>query len=141
MPSIQTRAMLPSDPQTVFTMIRNVEEFPQYTSAVEAVVPLGNARYRWQVRVAGKTYEWDVAIIQCEPPKCITWRSLSGISNTGHYLLVPVPGGTDITLTIEYTLNSRLLDRTVGRLAVPIVRHLTAEVLERVRQRLEARPA
>ncbi len=138
MPSIKTHVMLPSDPQTVFAMIRKVEDFPQYTKAVEAVIPLGEDRYRWQVRVAGATYEWDVEIIECEPPQRLTWHSLSGIRNTGRYLLVPVPGGTDVTLVIDYSLNSRLLDRTVGRLAIPIVRRLTGEILETVRLRLAA---
>jgi len=141
MPSITTRVMLPSDPHTVFAMIRKVEDFPQYTPAIEAVVPLGQDRYRWHVRVAGATYAWDVEVTLCEPPHRLTWHSVSGIRNTGRYLLVPAPGGTHVTLVIDYSLNSRLLDRTVGHLAMPIVRRLMEEILKRVRQRLAAHPA
>lgn len=138
MPSIETRAFLPSDPRTVFRMLRKVEDFPRYTDAVEAVIPLGGERYRWEVRVAGVHYQWVVEIIQSHEPEHLTWRSVTGISNTGRYHLRPSGGGTDLQLTIDYTLNSRLLDKTVGRVAGPIVRRISTEVLERVRRRLDA---
>ena len=136
MPSIETRAVLPADPDTVFAMLRKVEDFPQYTSAVETVTHLGDERYRWQVRVAGVQYQWVVEIVQSEAPERLAWKSVTGISNTGRYHLTPVAGGTDLRLVIDYTLNSRILDRTVGKLAGPVVRRISAEVLSRVRERL-----
>ena len=136
MPSIETRAVLPADPSTVFALLRDVEAFPRYTRTVESVTAIGPDRYHWRTRVAGVVYEWDVEIIQSEPPSRLTWRSLSGIANTGRYRLTEVPGGTDLRLVIEYTLNSRLLDRTVGRLAGPMVRRISAEILEQVRAHL-----
>jgi uncharacterized membrane protein len=138
MPSIETHAVLPAAPETVFAMLRKVEDFPQYTRAVETVTHLGGERYRWQVRVAGVEYQWVVEIVQSEAPERITWKSVTGISNTGRYHLTPVNGGTDLRLVIDYTLNSRILDRTVGRMAVPVVRRISTEVLDRVRERLAA---
>jgi len=138
MPSIETRAVLPADPSTVFALLRDVEAFPRYTRTVESVTAIGPERYHWRTRVAGVVYEWDVEIIQSEPPSRLTWRSLSGIANTGRYRLTEVPGGTDLRLVIEYTLNSRLLDKTVGRIAGPVVRRISAEILEKVRAHLAA---
>jgi uncharacterized membrane protein len=138
MPSIETRAVLPADPSTVFALLRDVEAFPRYTRTVESVTAIGPERYHWRTRVAGVVYEWDVEIIQSEPPSRLTWRSLSGIANTGRYRLTEVPGGTDLRLVIEYTLNSRLLDSTVGRIAGPMVRRISAEILEQVRTHLAA---
>ncbi len=138
MPSIETRAVLPADPSTVFALLRDVETFPRYTRTVESVTAIGPERYHWRTRVAGVVYEWDVEIIQSEPPARLTWRSLSGIANTGRYRLAPVPGGTDLRLVIEYTLNSRLLDNTVGRIAGPMVRRISGEILEQVRAHLAA---
>lgn len=138
MPSIETRAVLPADPDTVFAMLRKVEDFPQYTSAVETVTHLGDERYRWQVRVAGVQYQWVVEIVQSEAPERLAWKSVTGIANTGRYHLSPVRGGTDLRLVIDYTLNSRILDRTVGRIAGPVVRRISNEVLDRVRHRLGA---
>ncbi len=141
MPSIETRAFLPADPQTVFRMLRKVEDFPRYTGAVETVTPLGDERYRWEVRVAGVRYEWVVEIVQSDEPERIAWKSVTGISNTGRYRLSPARGGTDLQLVIDYTLNSFLLDKTVGRVAGPVVRRISAEVLERVRERLASESA
>jgi uncharacterized membrane protein len=138
MPSIETRALLPADPTTVFALLRDVEAFPRYTRTVESVTAIGPERYHWRTRVAGVVYEWDVEIVQSEPPARLTWRSLSGIANTGRYRLTEVPAGTDLRLIIEYTLNSRLLDNTVGRLAGPMVRRISGEILEQVRAHLAA---
>jgi uncharacterized membrane protein len=139
MPQIETRAVLPADPETVFALIRAVEEFPRYTDTVETVTLIGHDRYHWRTRVAGVVYEWDVEVTESTPPSRIAWRSLSGIRNAGRYRLRPVPGGTELSLVIDYSLESRLLDHTVGRVAAPILKRISAQVLDRVRARL-ARP-
>lgn len=134
MPTIETQATLPADPGQVFDLIRDVESFPRYTRSVEEVVPLGAERYRWKTRVAGKRYEWDVEVIQSERPSRIAWRSLTGIQNTGRYFLTPVPEGTHLRLVIEFTLKHRLLDATLGKVAGPIVRSISNEVLTALRE-------
>lgn len=139
MPSIETRAFLPADPKTVFQLLRNVEDFPRYTRAVQTVTALGGERYRWDVQVAGVRYQWIVEITQSDEPERIAWKSLTGIANAGRYRLAPAPGGTDLLLVIDYTLNSRLLDKTIGRVAGPVVKRISAEVLERVREQLASR--
>ena len=138
MPSIETQAHLPADPHTVFRLLRNVEDFPRYTRTVETVTPLGGERYQWTVRVGGVRYQWVIEIMQSEEPERLAWKSVTGIANTGRYRLTPARGGTDLRLVIDYTLNSRLLDKTVGRVAGPVVRRISAEVLERVQERLAA---
>lgn len=140
MPSIETHAVLPADPHTVFALLRAVEEFPRYTRTVETVTPLGGERYRWQVRVGGVQYHWVVDIVEDDPPGRLGWKSVTGIANSGRYHLSAVSGGTRLRLVIDYTLNSRLLDATVGRAAGPIVRRISQEVLSRVHERLAALP-
>ena len=138
MPSIETRALLPADPETVFDMIQNVEDFPRYTPTVESVTPIGEQRYHWKTRVSGMVFEWDVEVTEHQRPGRLAWRSLSGIENQGRYRLTPVPGGTDVRLTIDYSLNSRILDRTVGKMAAPMVKRISNDILARVRQMLAA---
>jgi uncharacterized membrane protein len=135
MPTIETRAVIPADPNTVFDLIRSVEDFPQYTRTVEKVTPLAENRYRWKTRVAGKRYEWDVEVLRSERPEHISWRSLTGIRNSGQYHLRPIPGGTEVRLRIEFTLNNKWLDATIGRAAAPLIRSITDEVLTEVRKR------
>ena len=133
MPSVETRAYLPADPETVFDMLRKVEDFPTYTPTVESVTPLGEARYHWKTRIKGVAYEWDVEVVEEQRPNRLAWRSVSGIRNEGRYRLRPSAQGTELSLTIDYSMNSRLLDHTVGRVAAPIIRKISADVLARVR--------
>lgn len=134
MPKIETRTVIPADPETVFDLIRDVENFPRYTKTVETVTRIAADRYRWRTRVAGKRYEWDVQVARSERPTHIAWQSLTGIRNSGCYHLLPTPGGTAVHLTIEFTLNNKWLDATIGRAAGSIVRNISEEVLGEVRK-------
>lgn len=136
MPVIDHDMLFPAEPDEVFALIRRVDEFPRYADAVESVTPLNDTTYRWKVRANGMVFSWDVAIVEEEPPYRLTWKSLSGIRNTGRYRLTAVPGGTRVTLSIEYHLHNRLLDKTVGRAARPLVHHISGQAFERVRRAL-----
>jgi uncharacterized membrane protein len=136
MPSIETHAILPAKPDRVFALLRQVEDFPQYTRAVESVIQIKEERYRWLIRVAGVEYHWVVDIVESTSPSCLAWKSVTGIANSGRYHLSEVNGGTRLRLVIDYTLNSRFLDHTVGRIAGPIVRRISQEVLARMHERL-----
>ncbi|SEQ36005.1 Polyketide cyclase / dehydrase and lipid transport [Ectothiorhodospira magna] len=134
MPVVDHDMLFPAPQEEVFGMIRRVDEFPRYADAVESVTPLDDKTYRWQVRANGMVFHWDVTIIDEDPPHMIRWQSLSGIRNTGHYRFSAVPGGTRVQLTIEYHLPTRLLDKTVGRVAKPIIHHISRQAFERIRR-------
>ncbi|MBK1674838.1 cyclase [Ectothiorhodospira shaposhnikovii] len=136
MPVVDHDMLFPADQEEVFGMIRRVDEFPRYADAVESVTPLDDRTYRWQVRANGMVFHWDVTIVDEDPPHMIRWQSLSGIRNTGHYRFSSVPGGTRVQLTIEYHLPTRLLDKTVGRVAKPIIHHISRQAFERIRRSL-----
>ncbi|MFP4079971.1 MAG: SRPBCC family protein [Ectothiorhodospira sp.] len=136
MPVIEHDMRFPAEPEKVYALIRRVDEFPRYADAVQSVVPLDDRTYRWTVHANGMHFHWDVAIVEEDPPHGLKWESRSGIRNTGRYRLSPARGGTRVRLTIEYHLHNRLLDKTVGRVAKPIVHHISEQAFERIRQRL-----
>jgi|GEM_PF-323224 len=139
MPTVEHDVVFPAKPDDVFAMIRRVDEFPRYADAVESVTPLSANSYRWKVRANGVVFSWDVAIVEEYPPYRLTWQSLTGIRNTGRYYLSATPGGgTRVRLAIEYHLPNRLLDKTLGRVAQPIIKHISAQAFGRVRQALIA---
>ncbi|WP_018233731.1 SRPBCC family protein [Thioalkalivibrio thiocyanodenitrificans] len=136
MPVIEHEVEIQAAPEAVFALISRVEDFALYSESVEAVTPLGEDRYRWQVRAAGLSLGFEVEVIECTPHERLAWRSVTGVHNRGTYRLTAVEGGTRITLTLEYSLRSRLMEKMVNRAVTPLVRRLSDEIVGRVETRL-----
>jgi uncharacterized membrane protein len=138
LPVIEHEVEIDAAPEAVFALISRVEDFALYTDSVEAITPLGEDRYRWQVRAAGLSLSFEVEVTECTPHERLAWRSVSGVKNEGSYRLAAVEGGTRITLTIEYSLKSRLVEKMVNKAARPLVRRLSEEIITRVETRLKS---
>ncbi|OOG24046.1 cyclase [Thioalkalivibrio denitrificans] len=137
MPVIEHKVEIGAAPEAVFGLISRVEDFALYSDSVEAVIPLGDDRYRWQVRALGMSMSFEVEVIERTPHERLSWRSVTGVRNRGSYQLTAVDGGTHITLTVEYSLKSRLMEKMVKKAATPLVRKLSDEIVGRVEQRLK----
>jgi len=59
------------------------EDFPEFMENVEQVQQLDDTRLHWVADVAGKRLEWDAEIIEQEPDRLISWKSLEGPINNG----------------------------------------------------------
>ena len=136
MPVIEHKVEIEADPEAVFKLISRVEDFALYSDSVDAVIPLGDDRYRWQVRALGMSMSFEVEVTECTPHERLSWRSVTGVRNQGSYQLTAVDGGTRITLILEYSLRSRLMEKMVKKAATPLVRKLSDEIVGRVEQRL-----
>jgi uncharacterized membrane protein len=136
LPVIEHEVEIDAAPEAVFALISRVEDFALYTDSVEAITPLGEDRYRWQVRAAGLSLSFEVEVTDCVPHERLAWRSVSGVKNEGSYRLAAVEGGTRITLMIEYSLKSRLVEKMVNKAAKPLVRRLSEEIMGKVTKRL-----
>lgn len=137
MPIIEHEVEIEAAPEAVFALISRVEDFTLYTDSVESVTPLGDDRYRWQVRAAGLSLSFEVEVTERTPHERLAWRSVTGVHNRGAYRLTAVEGGTRITLTLEYSLKSRLMEKMVNKAATPLVRKLSNEIVGRVEARLK----
>jgi uncharacterized membrane protein len=138
LPVIEHEVEIQAAPEAVFALISRVEDFALYSDSVEAVTPLGEDRYRWQVRAAGLSLSFEVEVIECTPHERLAWRSVTGVHNRGTYQLTSVEGGTRITLTLEYSLKSRLMEKAVNKAARPMVHRLSEEIIRRVEARLKS---
>lgn len=137
MPIIEHEVEIAAAPEAVFALISRVEDFALYSDSVESVTPLGEDRYRWQVRALGMAMSFEVEVTECVPHERLTWRSVTGVKNQGSYRLSAVEGGTRITLCLEYSLNSRLMEKVVNKAATPLVRKMSDEIVGRVQARLK----
>jgi uncharacterized membrane protein len=138
LPVIEHEVEIQAAPEAVFALISRVEDFALYSDSVEAVTPLGEDRYRWQVRAVGLSLSFEVEVIECTPHERLAWRSVTGVHNRGTYQLTAVEGGTRITLTLEYSLKSRLMEKAVNKAAKPMVHRLSEEIIRRVEARLKS---
>lgn len=136
MATIEHSATLPATPQQVFVLLERVEDFADYSDLIERIEPLGGRRYRWHIKAVGMDWTFDVEITECVAPERLAWESLDGVHNQGCYRLREVANGTEVSLTIEYRINNRLLERVVNRAAKPLVSKVSRQILERVEARL-----
>jgi uncharacterized membrane protein len=129
-------ATIEAPPERVFALLERVEDFVDYSDLIERIEPLGEGRYRWHVKAVRMDWTFEVAITERRAPEALAWESLSGVQNRGRYRLTPVPEGTEVELTLEYEIQSRLVDKAVKRAVTPLVNRVSQQILDRVAARL-----
>jgi uncharacterized membrane protein len=141
MPLLQQTVEIRAAPEAVFDLIAQVEGLSDLTEVIKEVRATGPDTYHWKVKAAGVSLEWDGRITERERPHRLSWRSISGIANGGTYLLQPSERGTLVSLSLEYHLHNRVMERIIARVADPLVRRVGAQVLSNVKARLENSPS
>ncbi|MGB8278063.1 MAG: SRPBCC family protein [Methylovirgula sp.] len=137
MPAIFETATIKADIETVFDLISRIEDFPLYVRALKEVRKVDHKTYRWSAQARGFSLTWDSVITEYKRPTRLAWRSIRGLDNSGAYTLVSSAAGTTISLRIQYSFPSRVLETLISPLVNPITRALAAEALARVKARLE----
>jgi uncharacterized protein YndB with AHSA1/START domain len=69
LPVIEHEVEIEAAPEAVFALISRVEDFALYSDSVESVTPLGNDRYRWQVRAVGMSLSFEVEVTEVYAPR------------------------------------------------------------------------
>lgn len=136
MATIEHSAVVHASPERVFALLERVEDFADYSDMIEAIEPLGERRYRWYVHAVGMDWSFDVQVTEVRPPNVLAWESVEGVRNKGRYELSAIPEGTRVTLTVEYEIRNRLLEKAVNKAAKPIINQVSRQILERVEARL-----
>lgn len=137
MPVIEHEAEIAASPREVFALVGRVESFADYSDAIDTIVRLGERRYRWRVHIAGVPLEFEVEITEFTPPERFAWRSVSGVPNHGEYRLTPIEGGTQIHLTLEYSVPPPL-EKAVNAAAKPLLHKLGRDIIGQVETQLQA---
>lgn len=138
MATIEHSEIVNAEPERVFALLRQVENFADYSDLIERIEALGDERYRWHVHALKMDWTFDVAVVEANAPHTLAWESLSGVKNQGRYQLEGVPEGTEVTLTLSYQIGNRLMEKAVNRAATPLVGKVSRQILERVEARLHS---
>lgn len=136
MATIEHTAIVKASPERVFALLERVEDFADYSDLIERIEPLGEDRYRWHVHAVGRDWTFDVVITECRAPEVLAWESLNGVENQGRYRLTRVEEGTEVALTLTYSLRNRLVEKAVNKAATPLVGKVSRQILARVEAKL-----
>lgn len=136
MATIEHSAVVHGPPERVFRLLERVENFTEYSDMIDSIEPLGDGLYRWNIHALGMDWSFDVRITEVLAPKVLAWESVKGVSNQGRYTLEPVPEGTRVTLTVEYQIRNRLLEKAVNKAAQPITNQVSRQILDKIEARL-----
>lgn len=74
----------------LFSELRQVAAWPEFTEGLSEVVPTGHHRYRWDVLYAGQRREVDVVLAFDHRRRVIAWKSLRRPAFEGGLRLVPL---------------------------------------------------
>jgi uncharacterized membrane protein len=137
MPIINQTAIIDANIEAVFDLISQLEEFPRYADVLRRVQQIEPGLYRWTAQACGITLHWDSVITDCVRPTHIAWRSVRGFANSGAYSLASIPGGTRVSITIEYSLPDQAIAKLLAPFIAPLIDKSASEVLRRVKRQLE----
>ncbi|MFG1869816.1 SRPBCC family protein [Micromonospora arborensis] len=129
-------------PAEAYRFWRDVENLPRFMAHLESVRADDLRRSHWIARApAGHRVEWDAEIIDDQPNKAITWRSLPGtrVPNAGRVRFVPAPGdrGTEVRVELRYAPPAGALGRAVAKLFGEEPEQQVRDDLRRFKQVLE----
>lgn len=129
-------------PADCYAFWRDLENLPRFMRHVVDVRKLDEGRSHWVVCApAGRTVEWDAAIIRQEPDRLIAWRSLEGadVDSLGVVEFAPRPGGkgTHLRVSMEYRPPGGALGAVVAKLFGEAPEQQLKEDLRRLKQLLE----
>lgn len=104
----------------LYAYFRNLTNLPTFMENVVRVDDLGGDRSHWVVKApAGKTVEWDAAIVDDVPGRSLTWRSEEDaeVANSGKIEFVDAGArGTVVTATISYDPPAGTVGKIIAKL-------------------------
>jgi uncharacterized membrane protein len=129
-------------PEELYRFWRNFEHLPRFMDHVESVQVKDDTHSHWKVKgPAGKSVEWDAAIINDITNELIAWKSTNAeIANAGSVRFRTAPGGrgTEVTVNLEYDPPAGKAGMLVAKLFGEEPTQQVQDDLRRFRQMMEA---
>jgi uncharacterized membrane protein len=101
MVSVQRSIEIKVPVHALYDQLTQFENYPQFMQDIESVEQRDDTHLHWTARMRDKPVEWDAAITECVPDRCIAWQSENGPGNAGKVELQAVgPAASRLTLTI-----------------------------------------
>jgi len=131
----------------------NIERFPKYAPLLKSVRVLQKGRSEWVLQVPkfvariirafglGSLIKWEAAY-SVEPPRRLTWQSITGFENAGEALFESIgEGSCRVTVQMTYAVPEILRPLEKSRLVQKLVSSTMRGAMERFKCCLEAERA
>jgi uncharacterized membrane protein len=108
-------------PEQVLEAVLDVSGFPEVIPSLEKVWDIQGhgvgCTYQWQYRMSGVSFEGGAEITEASPQRMVV-KTSGGIPSTWVYEFSPAAGGTDLKLSVDYTVPGAALGAIADKLIV-----------------------
>lgn len=108
MPAFVFSTLVSKDPRLVFTVIRDMEKYPQFMRDVKSVRILKDAKEntvvsQWNIDVDGTPIEWTQEDSVDDTAMTVVFKSVKGnYQYEGKWQVIPTAGGAKITINAAF---------------------------------------
>lgn len=88
--------------ETCFKYWSQFELFPRIMRHVKGVEKTGPDLWHWEAQIDSQHVEWDAVMPEFRQDQIISWRSTSGLKNSGSVNFIPMGEGCRITVHLMY---------------------------------------
>lgn len=130
-------------PEEVYRLWRRLENLPSFMSHLESVTPVNDRQSHWVAKMPSPLrLEWDAIIVEDEPNKKISWRSLpeSRVDHSGSVLFrhLPARNLTEVKIVMSYRPPLGPAGEAVAKLIGRLTEHQIREDLRAFKTVAEA---
>ncbi len=108
-------------PDQVLEAVLDIPGLPEVIPSLEKVWDIqghgAGCTYQWQYKMSGMSFEGDAEITEATPERLML-NTVGGIPSTWLYEFTPAADGTDLKLSVEYTVPGSVLGALADKLVV-----------------------
>ncbi|MFI9271284.1 type II toxin-antitoxin system RatA family toxin [Kitasatospora sp. NPDC052896] len=145
MPCVEVDLRIAAPPEAAWAAVVDVESYPECMESVDSVVlteQIDELRRTtaWSVRLKGSVLRWSEAEVLDPVARRFDFRQVSGDLGefVGHWAVSPAPGGSTVSLHVEFDIGIPLLAEMLNPVAADALRENAAQMLSALEQRLTA---
>jgi len=108
-------------PEQVLETVLDIPGLPKVIPSLEKVWDIqghgAGCTYQWQYKMSGMTFEGSAELSEATPER-LTLKTKGGIPSTWVYEFTPAANGTDLKLSVEYSVPGSVLGALADKLVV-----------------------
>jgi len=137
-PHVEAELTVPLTFEETWNFCTDVEAFPHYMSAVDAIQVIeeeGNwSLQRWETRVKGAPFKWTEKNVHMKDERRITYRQTEGDLKQfeGEWTFEDAEGGTRVKLTCDFEFGIPMVASLLNPIAKLLIRDNLISMLEGV---------